>query len=400
MNRQEQNSIETTLDIYFKSSPKTVENVFVSPAPEIGESSLVLDSRTDEEVFADFIKSQEGKYITKEDDKYVISRVIKGERKVIARFTLYEYAAEYERNLIVNGWHDRFNHNNTSSCGKFITQSSNKYQIVRTIEGKKVDFGSYPTLEEALLKREELIDDNWGTDMEMNFHRKSKFGKYISYFDGVFKIQKVINGDLLDFGYFDTIDDAIIARDILVENNWDDSKVPENLYSWRFYSGWHPTYKCYEVYNLMGTDLVFFGLFKTKALAKKAVGILRENHWDCSSVPLEYYRDESNIREHKRPRGHNFYSVVRKVNDGFVDYGSFRSYDKALELRNELISNNWAVDDEEDYFFDTFIHVKGDTFSVENDGVVYGVFDKICDASDFVNECVRNNWWNGDSYFT
>lgn len=397
MNRQEENSIETTLDIYFKSGPKTVENVFVSPAPEIGESSLVLDSRTDEEVFADFIKSQEGKYIEKEGDKFVVSRVINGERKVFGKYTTYEFAAEFERNLIINGWHDLFNNSN-AHYGKFIIESNNKYYIYRKIDGEKINFGSFPNLMEALLKREELIDENWGSDAELNFSRKSKFGKYISYSGDVFVIQKNLNGKIKTFGSYDNIDNATIARDILVENNWDESKIPQKLYSWRYFTNYHANTNSWAIFNYIGNDSIFCGLFKTPDFAKKALRILIANDWDCSSVPLEYYHEKSHIKTFKR-FNRTLYSVFMRINGEDYPISSFDDKTEATNFRNNLLLSNWELEEEEEQF-DKYIFIKGDQYTVKNNGEVYGVFDKICDASDFVIECVKNNWWNGDSYFT
>ena len=385
-------TIITTLDIYFESSHRAGEGILPPSNSGTCEGAAVLDSRTDEEVFADFLKSQEGKYISEEDGKYIISRVINGKRKVIARFTLYEYAAEYERNLIVNGWHDLFNHNNTSSCGKFIRKDYNRYSIIRTIDGEKVNFGSCPTLEEALLKREELIENNWGYDIELNFHRKSKFGKYISYLDGLFKIQKVLDGQLWNYGFYDTIDDAIIARDLLVENNWEDSCIPESLYSWRYFTEYNPPTHSWEIFNDVDGDNVSFGLFKTPEFAKKALRILINNNWDSSLVPLEYYHEDSNIRTFKRSYG-NLYSVFRRVNYNPQTFETFDNKADATAFRNDLLLKNWVME-EEDIVFDTYIHEGGNTFSVENDGVLYGEFDRICDASEFVTECVKNNWWH------
>lgn len=376
MNEKAQNTNRTTLDIYFK------------PA-----------SKTDDEIFADFIKSQEGKYINKEGDKFVVSRIIKGERKVFNQFTSYEYAAEYEHNLILNGWHDLFLPNSIS-YGKYIRNIDGKYYVLRKIEGGKIKYGPYNKLIEALLKREELIDNNWGVDEEMNFHKKGKFGKYISYSFGNFVITKKIDGQICNFGCFDTIDDATLARDILVENNWDDTKVPESLYSWKFFTRYHPLTKSYEIYNLIGIDLVFFGLFKTSELAKKALKILIKNNWDSSFVPLEYYHEDSNIIEFNRPNGNEYYSVVRRINDGNVPIASFDNRDEAVAFRDDMLLNNWELEEEEEQQFDTYIFIKGDSYTVKNNGEVFGVFDRICDAQDFVIECIRNNWWTSDIYYT
>ena len=113
---------------------------------------------------------------------------------------------------------------------------------------------------------------------------------------------------------------------------------------------------------------------------------------------MEYYYEDSNIRPFKRSK-ETYYGVVRRINFELVTLASFEDKRDAIAFRDSLFLNNWALEEEE-LQFDNFIFIKGDEYTVKNNGEVYGVFDKICDAQDFVIECVRNNWWNGDSYFT
>lgn len=45
---------------------------------------------------------------------------------------------------------------------RFITKKGNKYEIYKTINGRKKYYGSFDTLKEAQKRRDELIVDNWG----------------------------------------------------------------------------------------------------------------------------------------------------------------------------------------------------------------------------------------------
>lgn len=370
----------TTLDDFLNASSSKVDD----------DSKPEKRRKTDEEIFNDFVRSQEGRFISNEGDMYIVSRIIKGVRKVFGQFTHYEYAIEYEHNLIVNGWYDHFQPSIMSPYGRFIRKIDNKFYIFREINGKRINFGSFYKLEPALLKREELIDDNWGSDEELNLRKKGKYGKYITSLNGKYEINKMIDGELYNFGYFDTLDDAKTARDILVENNWDDRNVPERLYSWRFFIRYHPLFKSWEIINIIGEDLLSFGLYEDVDTAKKALDILIDNDWDSSHVPLDYYHEFSNIRLFKRKDG-DYYSVIRKVNDELVSFASFDNYDEALEFRNDLLMRNWIIDEEEEKF-DDYIYYKDGKFRVKNNDVVYGEFDRICDAADFMIECVKKNW--------
>lgn len=233
------------------------------------------------------------------------------------------------------------------------------------------------------------------TTLDSYFRREdilnTRKGRFISYSGGKFLIQKRVNGQIMPFGYFDTFEDAVIARDILVNNNWDIDKVPEGLYSWRFFTEYNPLTHTWEISNLIGDDIVSFGLFKSIPIAKKALEILIENNWDSSYVPLEYYYEDSNIRPFKRSKG-TYYGVVRRINFELVTIATFEEKRDAIAFRDNLFMNNWNLDEEEQ-LFDNYILVKGDKYTVMYDGVEYGVFDRICDASEFVIECVKNNWW-------
>ena len=234
--------------------------------------------------------------------------------------------------------------------------------------------------------------------MDVGAFLSSEEGKYISSFRGMFAIERPIYGQNVPFGYFDTLEDAVAARNILVNNNWDVDKVPESLYSWRFFTEYNPLTHTWEISNLIGDDIVSFGFFKSIPIAKKALDILIENNWDSSHIPLEYYYEDSNIRPFKRSKG-TYYGVVRRINFEIVTLASFEDKRDAIAFRNSLFLNNWALEEEEQQF-DNFIFIKGDKYTVKNNGEVFGVFNRIYDAQDFVIECVRNNWWNGDSYFT
>ena len=227
---------------------------------------------------------------------------------------------------------------------------------------------------------------------------QSEEGKYISLAGDKFFIQKESFGKIEDYGFYDTLDDAVAARDILVSNNWDIEKVPESLYSWRFFTEYNPLTHSWEISNLIGGDIVSFGLFKSIDIAKKALKILIDNDWKSSAVPLDYYYEDSNIRPFVRSKV-TYYGVVRRINFNMVTIDTFEDKSEAIEFRNSLLMNNWEIEEPEQQF-DTYIFIKGDQYTVKNDGEVYGVFNKICDASDFVKECVKNNWWNGDAYLT
>ena len=345
-------------------------------------------------IFHQFIEKNQGKYISEENDKFIVSRIIKGERKIFGKFTLLEYAQDYEYKLMINSWDDSFKTKHISPYGKFIHKNNNQFVVERKIKGEGKIFGTFDTIKEAIKCREDLIDDNWGVDGEISLVRTSAYGKYIRLSNGLFRIDKTIDGELLIFGIFDTLDEATKARDILMENDWDDTKVPESLYSWRYFTSYNPPLDGWEVTNLMGIDFISFGVFPTVSDAKLAIKILIENGWDTSCVPLNLYHKRSNIRKFKRSK-RVIYSVIRRVNDEFIRYGSFNTYEDALNRRNELLMSNWVIEEVEEKI-EEFIYYKDDKYFVKNeiDGVmrIFNVFDELKDAVDFRLECIKAKW--------
>ncbi len=339
--------------------------------------------------FADFVKSQEGKYISKEGRYYIVSREIKGENAIFGKFTTLEFAREFERNLIINSW-DRYFHSYVSRYGKYLTKSRGKFHITREIKHKKRNYGTFDNLSDAIEAREKLIENNWGFKKPFKIRFKCDPNIYRSY--DLFKIGKKIEGKWYEFGIYDTYEDALLARDILFESNWDHSKIPLKLISSNLFINYRSGLGQWEIMNVIDDVLLSFGLFETRENAEKALDILIDNDWNTSYVPLEYYAENSGIRRFKKKNG-DYYVVVRRINERVESLASFENKSDAIEFRNKLHFNNWEIKEEEiEEKYDEFIYQVGDKIVVKNEGVVYGEFDRICDAAEFQKECVRKNW--------
>ena len=89
------------------------------------------------------------------------------------------------------------------------------------------------------------------------------------------------------------------------------------------------------------------------------------------------------------------YSVIRRVNDEFIRYGSFNTYEDALNRRNKLLLSNWIVEEVEEKI-EEFIYHKDGKYFVKNeiDGVmrIFGDFDELEDAVDFRLNCIKAKW--------
>lgn len=118
---------------------------------------------------------------------------------------------------------------------KFIRKyGESRYRIVKWKKIKKGEwvqqhFGSFKNLESAQQYRDICIENNWN---EKLLAKNNPFGinplKYIhKTISGTYRILKQQNGELVHFGTFSNIIDAINERNLLASNNWDLDNVCE-----------------------------------------------------------------------------------------------------------------------------------------------------------------------------
>lgn len=348
-----------------------------------------MSLENDKEIFADFVKSQEGKHIRKEDNYYIVSRQIKGKEVVFGKFTDLECAKEYERKLIIHGWVAYFSPY-VSPYGKYIVKQGRKFYVLRAFSGKKHNFGSFYNLEDAIRRREELIDDNWGKKKAPKPRVKHDENIFFSF--NTYKIIREIDGEKQFFGKYDSYEDAIAARKILEKSDWNIEMIPESLISSYEFIKHRQFLRKWEIVSVIDDTFLSFGLFDTRENARKALDILRKNDWNTAYVPLEYFAENYGIKTNRRKSG-TFYTVVRRINERVVGLANFDNIEDAIEYRNRMHFSNWEIEEpEEELKYDENIYPDGDKVVVRKDGVVYGVFDNVFDAVDFRLECIKRNW--------
>nr|WP_295161827.1 hypothetical protein [uncultured Methanobrevibacter sp.] len=342
------------------------------------------------------------KFIFEEDGRFFISRKILDFDIVFGNFDSLDRAKTLKRKLIDNAWNVNFQ-TRPVKYGKYIQKTANnRFAISREFNGSVKRFGTYKSLNEALLVRDDLVSDNWGMEKDMvlpnlgvevvdinigqvgrryavfnwegskctiygiyrNYRvakkvkkklivdkkndltyldrHRDKDTKFIYRVGNYYRVSKSFDGELKHFGHYNSLDEAISIRDELIKNNWDDS---------------------------------FLGLRR----------ILRN--------PNSY-----NKHIHKTSRG---YDVVKRIDGELINFGSFETLEEAISYRDELEDNNWEVDivieeiQEEKY--DEYIFLKSDgKYYVKNeiDGEmrIFGVFDNPLDAIGARLDCMKNAW--------
>lgn len=100
---------------------------------------------------------------------------------------------------------------------KYIHKQKNKYIILKRIQTKLFYFGTYNTLNEAIQARNQLIKNNW--QKPKNKLKNIKIRK-IKNGENRYDIRKNQNGTLKHFGTYKTLKNAIETRNELIKYNW------------------------------------------------------------------------------------------------------------------------------------------------------------------------------------
>ena len=104
----------------------------------------------------------------------------------------------------------------------YIYQRKNGwFEIRKRIGGVLIYWGSFPTLEEAMLFKAYYIGKHWKVSP------KFKLNKHIIKRNNHYMVLKEVEGEMVSFGTFDNIEDARHERDICVSCDWDFDRIVE-----------------------------------------------------------------------------------------------------------------------------------------------------------------------------
>lgn len=263
------------------------------------------------------------------EDEYIVFRFIDNEKEVFGPYNSLELAKKAKYNLKFTGWESDLDYVG-SKYGRYIYKQHEKFVVRRVISGEFVDFGTFDSLDEAKKARDDLVFNNWG---KYNIPRNRGYGKYITKLKDKFKVQRVINGEMISFGYYDTLEDATKARDKFESENW--QNIPEQKRKNRYI---HKTSRGYVIYKRIGGELKHFGTFRTLEEANKEKEILISNNWQLNKRKL----DSTNYGRNIEFDG-NYFTIERFVYNELRVYGVFKNKDLALKEKEKLQLNYWKA---------------------------------------------------------
>ena len=102
---------------------------------------------------------------------------------------------------------------------KYIRKRNGIYFIQKHINGELKCFNGSKSLKEAVEYRDKLIKNNWVDNGQLGIVELDDT-RYIYLVGNSFQLKKSVNGKSKHFGTFKTLEEAIKARDELIKNNW------------------------------------------------------------------------------------------------------------------------------------------------------------------------------------
>ena len=102
---------------------------------------------------------------------------------------------------------------------KYIRKRNGLYYIQKHINGELKCFKGSKSLNEVVEFRDKLIENNWVDDGQLGIEELDDT-RYIYSKGKSFQLKKSVNGKTRHFGTFKTLEEAIKARDELIVNNW------------------------------------------------------------------------------------------------------------------------------------------------------------------------------------
>ena len=102
---------------------------------------------------------------------------------------------------------------------KYIRKRNGIYFIQKHINGELKCFNCSKSLKEAVEFRDKLIENNWRDDGQLRIEELDD-NQYIYLVGKSFQLKKCVNGKSKHFGSFKTLEEAIKARNELIMNNW------------------------------------------------------------------------------------------------------------------------------------------------------------------------------------
>lgn len=344
------------------------------------------------------------KYIREEDGKYIVTKTILDVEIIYGVFDSYHKAKMLKRILIENCW-SLAPISAKVKYSKYIIKQGNKYVVRKRINKTYNHFGSFSNLDEALIARDNLVDENWGMPKEkllenLDIIELKGENKFIGKVGKSFVVFNLLNNKCIFYGYYSSLRSAIRNRDKLISNNWDITKVDNINYSEIERKYITKVGNSFRISKVIDGEIKHFGHYPTLEEAIEIRDKLVSNGWNGESLGITPSKKRGDfVRNIQRFNGQ--FSVIKRIDGELVVFDTFPTLSEAIAFRDHLEENDWIIEEDEDdqkeEKYDEYIYLKSDGkyyLKKEIDGVtrIFGVFNDPLDAIAERLECIKNNW--------
>lgn len=343
-------------------------------------------------------------FIYEEGGKYFVSKDILDVKIIYGVFDSLDDAKSLKRDLIENCW-SLSSKSSIIKISKYIIKHGNKFIVRKKFSEKFKSFGSFSNLDEAIIARDKLVDENWGMPKEKLLENLDMIelkgeNEFIGKVGRSFVVYNLSNNKCIFYGYYSSLRSALRNRDKLIANGWDVSKIEDILYSKEETKYINKVGNSFRVSKLIDGDIKYFGHYSSLDEAIEIRDKLIANGWDAESLGIGPKKKRGDfVRNIQRFNGQ--FSVIKRIDGELIVFDTFPTLSEAITFRDYLEENNWALDenkdDVEEEKYDEYIYLKSDgKYYLKNeiDGVVriFGVFNDPLDAIAERLECMKNNW--------
>lgn len=292
------------------------------------------------------------KYIFRKNDKFYVNKLINDELRIFGSFDSKNEAMQHVRELISNNWinNNKFNYDNRN-----IKKIKDMFVIQKEDENHKLQtFGYYNTLKNARKARDQFESEEW---------KKHGFPEVVSYVYKVGEKYQLINkihGIEKYFGVYDNLIDAVLKRNELIKNNWEDP-------------------------------------VKSQEKSKENQKIIPNNHNLKEKQLVSKINKYNNVKENIKKESDSRYIVYRHINGNLDERGPYTSLSDARKAKKNLESNGWESDTEySSSKYGKYVYKTGKDFHVKKQikgkNIDFGSFEKLAEAVQKRDQLVYTNW--------
>ena len=235
---------------------------------------------------------------------------------------------------------------------KYIYFDIDKGYTIKKGIGNKVEyFGQYDTIDEAIAARDYFEEHHWNLKDRLKFSKGHETKYIYKTLNDHYQIVKLIDGKHVSFGVYPTLEEAQTARDYFQEHDWnveDKSKFKKSRAGNNPKRYIHKYGKRYIVRKRIGEKMVEFGQYKKLEDAQTARDYFEEHDWNPEDISL--FEELQYTRENKNPKRF----IVQTGNTwavrrNSIHFGSFDDLDEAIAARDFLEQKDWSLEYKDKY---------------------------------------------------